>query len=105
MPAGKTYGYQHRKERAEAIKAMPEGELCWRCNRPMSKTMARFLDYDHMNSVALGGADGPKRLTHRSCNRSAGATLGNKMRGIKKKDKGTSLDTRVSTRRRKLPEW
>lgn len=37
---------------------------------------SQALDYDHVLPIALGGRDGPKQLTHASCNRAKGARLG-----------------------------
>jgi len=58
-----------------------DGDPCWRCGQPMYKTQA--LERDHVIDRVLGGADGPAVLAHASCNRSAGATLGNKIHGFK----------------------
>jgi hypothetical protein len=45
----------------------------------------RNLDVGHVIALALGGsfADGA-RLEHRRCNRSAGASLGNRIRGLRR---------------------
>jgi hypothetical protein len=40
------------------------------------------LDRDHVTPRALGGTDGPAVLAHARCNRSAGARLGNRQRGM-----------------------
>jgi hypothetical protein len=42
------------------------------------------LDLDHVTPRAFGGASGPAVLAHRYCNRSAGARMGNRMRGTAK---------------------
>jgi 5-methylcytosine-specific restriction endonuclease McrA len=38
------------------------------------------LDLDHVTPRALGGAGGPAMLSHRWCNRAAGARLGGRLR-------------------------
>jgi len=37
------------------------------------------LDLDHVQPRVMGGAGGPVRMTHRQCNRRAGARLGNRL--------------------------
>jgi len=54
-----------------------DGDLCWRCGKPMFKWQA--LERDHVIDRALGGADGPAVLAHMACNRAAGARLGNQL--------------------------
>lgn len=73
------YGEAHKRARAAALAALREGEdMCPFCRRPM--LAAQRLDYDHALPVSQGGADGPRRLSHASCNRAAGARLGNRSR-------------------------
>src|SRR3954453_3164074 len=72
------YGYAHQQERELAIAVMVDGTPCPFCRKPMTKRMS--LDYDHVIPTALGGVDGPKRLSHASCNRSSGGKLGNRIR-------------------------
>lgn len=71
-------GYAYQQDRKRAIAAMPDGTPCQLCGHPMHH--AQPLDYDHVIPRALGGTNGPRRIVHRSCNRSAGAALGNRMR-------------------------
>ena len=69
-------GYAHQRARAAALAALRDGAPCWRCGLPMWRTAAHLLDLGHDD------AD-PARYTgleHRHCNRSAGATLGNRRR-------------------------
>lgn len=58
------YNWAHRRKRAEMI-PQAIGMRCIYCNRIMLEWMA--LDYDHTTS----------QITHASCNRRAGARLGN----------------------------
>ena len=76
--ADKAYNYAHQKERERAIATMVDGTPCPFCHLPMHKTQR--LDYDHVVPIAMGGMDGPKRLSHSHCNQSSGASMGNRMR-------------------------
>jgi hypothetical protein len=67
-------GWEHQKARARALREMQEGEPCPFCAEPMSKDEP--LDYDHVIPRSQGGTDGPRRLSHASCNRQAGGRLG-----------------------------
>lgn len=80
-------GWEHQRARAAAIAdlAANPGRSCWRCKRPMY--VGQALDFDHVISRVLGGHRGPRKLAHASCNRSAGASLGNRLRGRAKKPK------------------
>lgn len=74
-------GYRHQCDRRAAIKAMPDGTQCPLCGQPMHAEPSRnpdgrALQYDHIIARALGGHNGPKRLTHATCNESAGRALG-----------------------------
>ena len=56
------------------------GSACPLCGLTMYEDQA--LDLDHSTPVVLGGGAQPgDRMAHASCNRSAGATLGNQLRG------------------------
>lgn len=74
-----TYGSAHRRARATALQALREGEPCHFCGRPMYRTQR--LQLDHVVPVVLGGARGTRQLVHGVCNESAGAALGNRLRG------------------------
>ena len=78
----KGLGYAHQKAR----KAMPapKGDPCPYCRRPMWE--GQLLDLDHAIPRAFNGG-GALRWAHASCNRSSGATLGNRLR----KGKGRAL--------------
>jgi len=91
MP-GSQYAWPHQKARRKAIASLVEGTRCWRCGRPMFRW--QDLDLDHVVPVVLGGTDSGTVLAHARCNRSAGATLGNRLRG-----------RRRGRRRRALPKW
>lgn len=59
-----------------------EGTPCPRCGNPMYKQQK--LDVGHVVDAALGGAYGPRRYEHTSCNRSAGAQLGQRIKRANK---------------------
>lgn len=69
------YDRAHRNARDRYLAAMRDGQPCCRCGRPMYR--GQPLDLDHHD-------DDPTRyrgLAHARCNRSAGATKGNQLRG------------------------
>jgi len=71
------YGYQHRKARTAALKALRDGDPCSRCGGPMFHGQQLDLDHTDDRSGYLGLAHaGP-------CNRSAGARKGNQQRGTR----------------------
>ena len=83
-------GYDHRhKAAARRLKAeLVDGDPCCRCGGPMyrwqldvGRNDMRGLDADHHAQARVLGGDLPDALCHRRCNRSAGATLGNQLRG------------------------
>lgn len=71
-------GHRHQQARKRALRAHQDGAPCPFCGEGMFRT--QDLDLDHSVPRALGGTKGD-RLAHRSCNRSAGARMGNRMRG------------------------
>lgn len=71
-------GSPHQADKKRLLAMHRDGDPCWRCGQPMYKSQA--LDRDHVVDRVLGGAEGPAVLAHRSCNRSAGARLGNQLR-------------------------
>ena len=71
-------GWSHQQERAAALAAFVPGAGCPLCGRPMWRSQR--LDLDHSVPRAFGG-QGPRRLAHATCNRRAGAILGNQLRG------------------------
>ena len=80
-------GNEHTKRRKQLPD--PTGQPCPLCGNPMwpgqtptGKTgrMLSNLDADHETPRALGGHNSPLRWTHRTCNRTAGAHLGNNLR-------------------------
>jgi hypothetical protein len=107
------YGRAHRKARDKALDMMPNGALCPRCNRPMYKWQRLHLG--HAVSVAMGGNGGSTRIEHGSCNESAGARLGNRLKAMRRNRNGKgmpSLGYRTSDAgrnsgviRRQLPRW
>lgn len=68
-------GTEHMADKKRLLAQHRDGDPCWRCGQPMFKAQA--LERDHVIDRAHGGHDGPAVLAHRSCNRAAGARLGN----------------------------
>lgn len=73
-------GYAHQQERARLLAEFRDGDLCWRCGRPMRSWQE--LHCDDVVARALGGRwlAGNKRLAHALCNVRAGSLLGNALR-------------------------
>lgn len=76
--AARGLGWRHEQQRR--LLPDPAGAPCPYCGEPM--VAGQPLDADHAYARALGGAGGPLRWAHASCNRSAGAILGNALRGV-----------------------
>jgi hypothetical protein len=90
-------GGSHPAERRAALKALKDGDLCFRCElrgieHPMYRSLviqtprgpkSPWLDLDEYPGRAVGGPQ-IKRLSYRRCNRSHGATFGNIRRGAKR---------------------
>jgi len=74
----RTYSAKQRRERARLLPAAYYTD-CPLCGLIMLPDQA--LDLDHTTPVILGGGEAGDRITHARCNRSAGATLGNQLRG------------------------
>jgi hypothetical protein len=72
-------GWSHQQARKAAVAALVDGEECPLCGWPMYRDQR--LDLDHEVPRVHGGGDGPTRLAHSRCNRSAGASMGNRLRG------------------------
>ena len=77
-------GYTHQADRRRLLAELRPGEPCLQrfrdgtiCGKPMWPSQE--LDRGHIIDRALGGANGPAILVHASCNRIAGAQLGNAM--------------------------
>lgn len=70
------YGGDH--QRLRRFLPRPNGSPCPFCRLPMRP--GDLLDLDHVRPVVAGGAAGPRRWAHRSCNRREGARLGNARR-------------------------
>jgi HNH endonuclease len=81
--AQRGYGWDHRTARHAALAAFVNGTPCPRCGQPMH--LGQHLDYDHLTPIALGGINSPKVLSHRHCNRAAGARLGNKLKAARQR--------------------
>lgn len=78
--AERALGGEHVADGKRLKAALRDGEPCWRCGEPMYSWQA--LERDHVIDRVHGGANGPAVLAHASCNRSAGATMGNQLRGF-----------------------
>jgi hypothetical protein len=75
-------GAAHQAERRRQLAALIDGQPCPRCGRGMYRGM--MLDLDDFPGRIFGGPQ-VKLLSHRSCNRRAGAILVNRMRGYARK--------------------
>ncbi len=71
-------GGAHQADLKRLLAAHRDGDPCWRCGQPMYKWQQ--LERDHIIDRAHGGTNGPAVLAHACCNRSAGATTGNRNR-------------------------
>ena len=78
--ASREYSSEHRKAR-KALLPYAYGNPCPKCGLLMLYGQA--LDCDDIVPLVLGGTHdiSNKQMTHSRCNRSAGATLGNQLRG------------------------
>lgn len=76
--ASRAYSSAHRKAR-KALLPYAIGTPCPLCGQVMHEWQA--LDLDHAVPLVLGGSEVGDRITHARCNRSTGATLGNRLRG------------------------
>ena len=80
----KGLGWAHVRGRRAALAVLRDGDPCARCEaagiyHPMYRWQARWLDLDDFPGRMFGGPQ-VKRLSHRKCNRSAGARAGNLLR-------------------------
>lgn len=72
------FGYEHKQERARLL-PLAYGTICPfhgtdpKCTGVMLE--GQSLDLDHEIPRALGGINGPRRISHASCNRRAGQAL------------------------------
>lgn len=71
------YGALHKTMRRRLL-PLAYGKPCPFCGYPMLRD--QYLDLDHTIPLVLGGGGG-WRISHRSCNRSAGIRLRNSLRG------------------------
>jgi len=74
-------GHAHEVDKRHKMAALHDGEPCPYCGRGMFRGQA--LELDHYPGRAFGGPQFT-RLAHAHCNRSAGATMGNRMRAVAK---------------------
>lgn len=83
------YDAAHDRAVAQLFRELVDGARCPRCGRPMFRDAAQNFDGaklegDHFGQPLALGAGLPDTLAHRRCNRSAGARLGNQMRGARR---------------------
>lgn len=86
----------HQSKRQTALRDLQDMDLCARCElrgrvhymwrslvtrRPDGRLVAPLLDLDDFPGRVFGGPQ-VKRLSYRRCNRSAGASLGNRLRAL-----------------------
>lgn len=74
--AGRVYGPEHRKIRAEIVSRMLAGETvsCWRCGDPIDSPDDMHLGHDDNDRSITRGPE------HRRCNLSAAGRIGGSMR-------------------------
>jgi hypothetical protein len=75
----KGLGYAHQRLRKALLSSLVPGSRCPRCGEAMLPHI-QALDLDHAVPRSQGGAGGPSRLAHASCNRRHGAELANQAR-------------------------
>lgn len=95
--ASRGYGHAHRVRVAQLKAAMRDGDPCARCGAPMYRAELPLLDGDHVGTPRVLGADAPDHrdhlpdaLSHRTCNRSHGAALGNRLRAARRRRDDTT---------------
>jgi hypothetical protein len=84
--AARGYDHQHRLRVKAAKAAWRPGQPCARCGRPITSLTMVDRRGRTVSAVDLGHVDGSGKtayqgLEHRRCSRSAGAAMGNRMRG------------------------
>lgn len=103
------YGAEHRAAARRLKAAMRDGDPCCRCGQPMWRWQLaldrhdiRGIDADHYRQARAHGGHLPDALAHRRCNRSAGATLGNRLRGARRRGQRVGPPAQPA---RELPQW
>ncbi len=84
--ADRGYDHRHRKRIKAEKAAWRPGQPCARCGRPITSLTMLDRKGRIVSAVDLGHVDGSGKtayqgLEHRHCSRSAGARMGNRMRG------------------------
>ena len=87
--AERGYDHEHRKLRNVHLAAFKPGQACARCGQPITSLWMTDRRGRRVSSVDLGHVDGSGKtqyqgLEHRHCSRSAGSTMGNRMRGMRR---------------------
>ena len=86
--AERGYGNEHRKHVTAAKATFLPGQACARCGQPITSLWMTDRIGRRVSAVDLGHVDGTGKtqyqgLEHRRCSRSAGARMGNRMRGMR----------------------
>jgi hypothetical protein len=78
-------GWEHKKRVAEMVPPNGQQCPCTGCNQHPGRCTTSLWptnsEADHILARVNGGNNGPLRWMCRACNRSRGATLGNRLRG------------------------
>src|SRR4249920_1408119 len=91
------YGGAHQKAREAALALFHDGDICPLCRKPMRSW--EKLSLDHAIPVVYGGADGPTRLAHASCQNRQGGKLRHRSTARRR------FGTFKTPKRRVLPKW
>jgi transcription elongation factor Elf1 len=85
------YGSRHQARRRAIAKRLAAGAVltCWRCGGALVHGMAWDLGHDDEDRSQYRGPE------HRRCNRSAGASKGNRIRGREKSPRPSSSDAAI----------
>jgi hypothetical protein len=100
-------GSAHQNTRAAALALLRSGiDRCPRCGRPMWRWQVLDLgDWPSRVIAARLGVTPRKRLEHASCNRAAGARLGNAMRAKGIPGWRPRPGSRTAVRARRAARW
>jgi hypothetical protein len=80
-------GSEHQKARKRLLAELKDGDPCARCGGPMYRGWPRLLEVDDFppRSIAVPlGIKPEKRLSHKLCNRRAGAALSARLNAMRR---------------------
>lgn len=85
------YGSAHQRQRKAIAAKLKAGAVltCWRCGGALVQGMAWDLGHDDQDRSLYRGPE------HRKCNRSAGARMGNAMRGVQPRKRAQKNDATI----------